>query len=163
MATTGKHQTKARLIEELGLAFRANQNAANAIDEAAADVLGLNLTDLHAMDIVQQHGRLTAGELAELSGLTTGAVTAVVDRLERMGYARRVRDEVDRRRVMVELTPKAEDAAWRIYGRLHLDWVEVLQRYTMDELRVMLDILRRGTEFGLATARRLREEDAGNR
>jgi DNA-binding MarR family transcriptional regulator len=158
MAMAGKRQTKAELIEELGLAFRANQNAANAIDEAAADVLGLNLTDLQAMDIIQQHERLTAGEVAELSGLSTGAVTAVVDRLERIGYARRVRDEVDRRRVMVELTPKAERAAWKIYGQLNLDWVDILERYTVDELRVMLDILRLGTEFGLAAARRLREE-----
>jgi DNA-binding MarR family transcriptional regulator len=158
MPTTETRQTKAELIEELGLAFRANQNAANAIDEAAADVLGLNLTDLHAMDIIQQHGRLTAGELAELSGLTTGAVTAVVDRLERMGYARRVRDEADRRRVMVELTAKAEEAARKVYGKLYLDWVAILERYTVDELRVMLDILRRGSEFGIEAARRLREE-----
>ena len=56
-------------------------------------------------------------ELAAEAGLTTGAVTAVIDRLERAGYARRVRDDEDRRRVKVEVTPKLEQLAGASTGR----------------------------------------------
>ncbi|MBE1462087.1 MarR family winged helix-turn-helix transcriptional regulator [Kibdelosporangium phytohabitans] len=68
--------------------------------------LGLSATDHHCAELVVHAGRpLTAGEIAALSGLSTGAITGVVDRLERAGYVRRIRDEHDRRRVLVEVTP----------------------------------------------------------
>jgi DNA-binding MarR family transcriptional regulator len=55
--------------------------------------LGINRTDLRCLNIVDNQGPMTAGRLAELSGLTTAAVTTVLDRLERAGYARRVRNQ----------------------------------------------------------------------
>jgi DNA-binding MarR family transcriptional regulator len=139
-------QTKAELIEALMLAIRQDQNRAQAFDETAARRLGVNITDLRCLDIVQQHGRIAAGELAEAAHLTTGAVTAVLDRLERIGYARRVRDPADRRRVMVELTPEFERLAWEIWGPVAEAAQAALERYTAEEIAVMLDMLRRGGE-----------------
>ncbi|MGH3128797.1 MAG: MarR family transcriptional regulator [Gaiellaceae bacterium] len=71
----------------------------------------MNRTDLRCLNIIENNGAMTAGRLAELSGLTTAAVTSVLDRLERAGYARRVRDQPDRRQVMVEVTPLLAERA----------------------------------------------------
>ena len=79
----------------------------------SGSVLGLNPTDVRCVDLLDQHGTMTAGALAELAGLSTGAVTFLLDRLERAGFVRRVRDLEDRRRVLVELVPLAADADLR--------------------------------------------------
>src|SRR3954451_13966840 len=97
-------ETKAQLIEDLIASYRANSSQEAAFDAVAAARLGLSLTDLRCLDIVEGRGGVTAGELSSASGLTTGAVTAVIDRLERAGFARRVRDDKDRRKVNVEVT-----------------------------------------------------------
>src|SRR5690349_9396787 len=96
---------KQRKVGELIEKFRLTGHQDNAFDELAADALGLSRTDLECVSIIQRRGGLTAGELAAESGLTTGAVTGVVDRLERAGYAARAPDPADRRKVVVEVTP----------------------------------------------------------
>jgi DNA-binding MarR family transcriptional regulator len=154
--TKRRRQTKAELVDELGMAFRVAQNRSQALDELVAQRLGVNLTDLRCLDIVEQQGRITAGRLAELAGLTTGAVTAVLDRLEQLGYARRVRDTNDRRRVLVELTERAQRATWEIYGPLKAEWDRLLARYTVEELRLFLDMLDRGEEVGRRQVEHLR-------
>src|SRR3954470_13835237 len=99
-------QDKDRLIDELVHAFRVSGNQDSAFDNLAAERLGVNRTDLHCLNAIENAGGLTAGELAAETGLTSGAVTGVIDRLERAGFARRVADPDDRRRVKVEVTPK---------------------------------------------------------
>src|SRR5215831_10447256 len=99
-----------RLYERLGDEVRANQRATDVVDELICQLLGVNRTDARCLDILDQHGSMTAGDLAEASRLTTGAITAVIDRLERAGLAHRVPDPSDRRRVLVELTPRANQA-----------------------------------------------------
>ncbi|GLY35464.1 MarR family transcriptional regulator [Amycolatopsis sp. NBRC 101858] len=75
-----------------------------------AERMGLSGTDHKTFDLViQSGGPLTAGRIAELTGLSTGAVTGVVDRLEKVGLVRRVRDPEDRRKVLVEVVPGAEE------------------------------------------------------
>jgi DNA-binding MarR family transcriptional regulator len=92
--------------------------ASDLLDEAFADFVGINRTDLRCMDIVDQRGRVTAGELAREAGLTTGAVTAVVDRMEVAGLLRRASDPADRRKVWIELTPDAQKLAGEVHGPL---------------------------------------------
>ncbi len=72
-------------------------------NHAVAQRVGLGGSDAQFMTLLQLHGPLTPGRLAELSGLTTGTVTGVLDRLERAGFVRRTRDGGDRRKVLVEL------------------------------------------------------------
>jgi DNA-binding MarR family transcriptional regulator len=91
----------AQLTEVSGLSVLFSQTVAEAV--------GLNLTDLEALAILQREGPIAAGRLAELTGLTTGAVTGIVDRLERKGYVRRVPDPADRRRVIVQVEADAVD------------------------------------------------------
>jgi DNA-binding MarR family transcriptional regulator len=99
-------------------AVRALQLATDLLDEAFADFVGINRTDLRCMDVVDQHGRVTAGDLAREAGLTTGAVTAVVDRMEAAGLFRRTNDPDDRRKVWIELTPDAKELGDEVYGPL---------------------------------------------
>src|SRR5581483_10377816 len=106
---------KQRLLAELDDEIRASQVATDMVDQGVADLLGVNRTDIRCMDILDRLGTISAGRLAEESKLTTGAVTAVIDRLEKAGYVRRVRDESDRRRVLVELTPEAKKGAAEFY------------------------------------------------
>src|SRR5215218_3306779 len=97
---------KSQLVDRLVSEFRTSGNLDSAFDNLAAERLGVNRTDLHCLNAIENAGGLTAGELAKVTGLTTGAVTGVIDRLERKGLARRVPDSEDRRRVKLEVTPK---------------------------------------------------------
>jgi len=105
-------------LNELIAAIRISQNASDIMDETYVTLLGINRTDGRCLDIVQRLGRITAGELARHSGLTTGAVTAVIDRLERAGYLRRVRDTADRRKVFLQLTDLANTLADIVYAQI---------------------------------------------
>lgn len=103
-----------RLIQSL----RAWQTAADLLDQAFADFVGINRTDTRCLDIVHQSGPMAAGELARQAGLTTGAVTAVIDRMEKAGLLQRAFDPADRRKVLVDVTPDAERLADEVYGPL---------------------------------------------
>ncbi len=118
-------------------AARAIEAATQRFDAAACEVLGINDTDNRCLSIIDNEGggSITAGRLAELSGLTTAAITALLDRLERKGYVRRVRDERDRRRVLVELTPLMRQRAEPIWGPLAEEGMERLSTFTVDQLR----------------------------
>jgi DNA-binding MarR family transcriptional regulator len=135
------------LVEAVAHEIRAAQNAVDAFDEAAAALLGINRTDLRCLDILERRGQLTAGELGEAAGLSSGAVTTLLDRLERAGYARRVRDTGDRRRVLVELTAAARRAAGELWGPLGEEARAELERYSDEELAFIRDFHRRGREL----------------
>src|SRR5215208_4415100 len=153
---------KKELLEDLVSEFRTSGNQDSAFDNLAADRLGLNDTDLHCVNIIQNRGGVTAGELARESGLTTGAVTGVIDRLERAGFARRVADPEDRRRVKVEVTPRFYARADRIWGPLAADWqARLSERFTAEELERVIEFLRTTTEVGRKHLERLRKMDGG--
>src|ERR671932_2481021 len=100
---------KRELFTELLSEVRMSHNATDRFDQAVADALGVNRTDMRCTDVLEREGPVTAGRLAEATGLTTGAITTVIDRLERGGFARPLRDPDDRRRVRVDLTPEARE------------------------------------------------------
>jgi DNA-binding MarR family transcriptional regulator len=149
---------RSELIREVGDAFRRNGQGQDAMDAAAAACFGIHRTDLSLLDVLQLGGPMTAGELARRGSLSPGAVTAALDRLERAGYVRRVRDEVDRRRVFVEVTDKMLARAAHVYGPLAERSQELLGSLSDEQLRAMIDVLTRGAEMQLERAARLREE-----
>ena len=150
---------KRQLIHGLVAAFRASGNQDSAFENLAADRLGVNRTDLHCLNAIENAAGLTAGELAAAVGLTSGAVTGVVDRLERVGFARRVPDPADRRRVKVEVTPEFYARAGRIWGPLAAEWEESLSsRFTAAELTRITEFLRLTNEVGKRHLDRLGEE-----
>src|SRR5947208_17028807 len=100
-----KRASKRQIVDGLVTAFRTSGKQDNAFDNLAAERLGITRTALLCLNAIENSGGLTAGQIATHTGLTTGAVTGVIDRLERAGYARRIPDPKDRRRVAVEVTP----------------------------------------------------------
>ncbi len=99
MSSAENHRQQ--LIENLITQIRYVSANAVMVSQAVAEKAGLHPTDHECLDFLILNGPLTAGQLSQLSGLTTGAVTAMIDRLESAGYVRRERDENDRRRVIV--------------------------------------------------------------
>ncbi len=144
---TKRSRGRDELIGAINLEVRRSQNRTDAYDEAVAAALGLNRTDQRCLDIVEQEGGATAGRLAELMGLTTGAITTVLDRLERAGFARRVRDDSDRRRVRVELTEKAHTEVWPYYEPLLRMSEKLYARYSDEQLALLLDFLEAAAEL----------------
>jgi DNA-binding MarR family transcriptional regulator len=151
-----------RLYDELSGEIRANQRATDVVDELIAQLLGVNRTDARCLDILDERGSMSAGDLAEASRLSTGAITAVIDRLDRAGLARRVPDPADRRRVLVELTPKAYETAMELMVKPMIElWQPLGERYREDELRLFIDFTRRGREIQERHADWLRERLRG--
>jgi len=152
---------KQQTIERLIAAFRTSGNLDAAFDNLAAERLGINRTDLHCLNAIENAGGLTAGELGAAAGITSGAVTGVVDRLERAGFARRVADPGDRRRVKIEVTPEFYERAEDIWGPLAADWERALgTRFTAAELARIVDFLELSAEIGERHLRRLGETPA---
>jgi DNA-binding MarR family transcriptional regulator len=148
---------KKELINELVFEFRISGNQDSAFDNLAAERLGVNRTDLHCLNIIENSGGLTAGELAAEAGLTTGAVTGVIDRLERAGYARRTQDRADRRRVRVEVTPAFYKRAERIWAPMKADWESTLSgRFTAEELERVIEFLQATNQIAARHLERLR-------
>jgi DNA-binding MarR family transcriptional regulator len=103
-----------------------------------AEQMGLSATDEKCLDLAMRaDGPLTAGRIAELSGLSTGAVTGVIDRLERAGFVRRVRDPHDRRKVLVEVTGHDLTKFAHLFDTAQKSLVEVLSHFDADELQVI--------------------------
>jgi DNA-binding MarR family transcriptional regulator len=148
---------KRELIGDLISEFRTSGNHDDAFDNLAAQRLGVNETDLHCLNIIQNSGGVTAGRLAKEAGLTTGAVTGVIDRLERIGFARRVADPDDRRRVKLEVTPKFYSRAEKVWGPVAEDWAAALARqFSTEELNLIISFLRRTNEITETHLDRLR-------
>ena len=135
-------QTAPRLVDEVGVELDELRRAGDQLDEAVALQFGLNRTDLRCLGILYRRGRVTAGELAEESGLTPGAITTVLDRLERGGYANRVPDPADRRRVLVVSTVATREIGARIQGEVELASRRLLEGREAAELTCIRDFLR---------------------
>jgi predicted transcriptional regulator len=121
--------------------------------------LGLSATDRKCLDLLSR-GAVTAGELARFTGLTTGAVTGIIDRLVKAGYAERVSDPNDRRRVLVARKPHSQldKILPAIFGPLGSDMAAVTANYTVKELGVIGDFLARTRQVLLANTARVERE-----
>lgn len=151
-------RSKTELVEDVVRSFRMSGNLDRAFDKLAAEQLGINDTDLHCLNIVENAAGVTAGELAAQAALTTGAVTGVVDRLESAGYVRRVADPTDRRRVKVEVTAAFYEQAGRIWGPVAADWNATLaKRFTAAELATIENFLRLSADLARSHIERLEQ------
>ena len=113
------------------------------IHQAIADQLALGPTDLKCLDAARGEPQLTPGRLAEITGLSTSATTAALDRLERRGFIRRLRDEHDRRRIFVVSTGQQESETTRLYAPLAKTTAAVLDHYNLEQLALIADFLER--------------------
>ena len=141
-----REQQRSELLEALRGAGREHSDATVLFHALVAERLGLNPTDYKAMSLLERTGPLTAGEIAARTGLATPSVTALVDRLERRGVARRVRDPRDRRRVIVEPSPEGVAKAAVFFESPRPSLERLFASYTLGELQVILDFLTRSTQ-----------------
>lgn len=145
------------MLRAIGDASRLSQGATNLFDERVDEFLGINRTDGRCLDIISRHGRVSAGQLANESGLTTGAVTAVLDRLEAVGYALRTRDSLDRRKIWVQCTPHVLQLVEVIFGVYDLLGPIMMRHFTLEQLEGILAFLQIGTLVNEELAAGLRE------
>ncbi|MFI9010400.1 MarR family winged helix-turn-helix transcriptional regulator [Actinosynnema sp. NPDC053489] len=135
---TGRHEVPADVLERFSAYARESSALTVLFHSRVAERMGLSATDEKCLDLaLRAQGPVTAGRIAELSGLSTGAVTGVIDRLERAGYVRRVRDPHDRRKVLVEVTVPDEGKFADLFAGAQETLREVLGLFTPEELDVL--------------------------
>jgi DNA-binding MarR family transcriptional regulator len=108
---------------------------------AIADKIGLSATEFEALDIISHHQPVSAGKLAIYCGLTTGAITGLVDRLEKAGFVKRKRDQIDRRRVLLEQirTPEIEQRVRTLYQPLVEEYKKITTEYTSEQMEFLIE------------------------
>jgi DNA-binding MarR family transcriptional regulator len=146
------------IIEAISQKFREMSTETIMFHQGVADVLGLHITDHKCLDFIYRFGAMPAGRLAELTGLTTGAVTGIIDRLEEAGYVRRTDDPKDRRRTIVEpiRNKKVERKIEVIFIPLHERMHKLLSSYSDSELALLLDTVTKGVELTHEESKKLR-------
>lgn len=151
---------RAELVQAVGVAGRDLSAHTVMFHAAVAQKLGLGPTDHKAFDFILRHGPVTAGQLAEITGVTTGAVTGMIDRLEKAGYVERVRDAQDRRKVLVRssLTAARERRCCELFDSLGEGMGRVAGGYSERELAVILDFLEKSATLLHAETLKLRGE-----
>jgi len=156
----GLSEERVALLQALIEVNRAYQTAVEKMDEAFCRLLGVNRTDGRCLDVIDQRPGITAGELATAVGLSPGAVTTALDRLEGRGFVSRTRDPEDRRRVTLRLTPEANRRAWEAYGPLAELGGPYIAELSDRELKAVIRFLRGGTEINEVRANQILSEES---
>jgi DNA-binding MarR family transcriptional regulator len=129
-------------VDDIVWEYREGHTSRDAVEKTSASLLGLSPADARCWHLLQQHGAMTAGAVADALGVTSGAVTAMIDRLERGGHVQRTRDTVDRRRVIVDLTDDSRRRSADLYKPLALGIRERLAEYSQRELELLYAFMR---------------------
>lgn len=149
-------KARAALMEALEHAVRRSSALGVIFGQTVASRVGISSSDLECLDFLNLEGRVTAGRLAELTGLTTGAITGVVDRLEKAGFVRRERDEGDRRKVFIAAVPENIAKVGRFYEHMQRAVLKDWASYSDAELRLLLRFMTQGYKTMLAATEELK-------
>jgi DNA-binding MarR family transcriptional regulator len=145
--SSGQGEVPAERVRRLMSLGRELSGVTVMLHSRIAERIGLSTTDHKCLDLAMRAEEpLTAGRIAELSGLSTGAVTGVIDRLERAGHVSRVRDPHDRRKVLVEVNKVNEKRFARLLGDFVADQQRLVASYTDEQLAAVEDYLARTIE-----------------
>ncbi|KAB8196502.1 MarR family transcriptional regulator [Nonomuraea phyllanthi] len=138
-------ERRKNLLEALSLAGRESSNAAVMYHSAMSERMGLGMTEEKTLDLLQRRGPLTAGEIAQHVGLAPATVSGLIDRLESKWLVRRVRDTRDRRRVIVEVNEERLSGFGELFEPFVAALAELYERYTDEELELIIDYVTRST------------------
>src|SRR3954466_11244163 len=147
-STNVPRRTRPELLKKIDEMLRKDSAQSVLISDLVAGLVGLNSTALESLDLLLLAGPATAGKLAEHTGLTSGATTAVIDRLERGGFVTRRRDANDRRRVLVEIVPSRIERITPFYTSLQERVTQLNRKYTDRELAGVVDYMAAALEAG---------------
>lgn len=151
--------TRSTQLTELEIASRQYMASYVLFNQAVADHVGMHPTDVQCLNLITAEPEpVTTGAIAEMTGLTSGSATRLVDRLVKAGYVERVRDTEDRRRVLVRVVPGATAAYGEMWARLGGGWRELLEENTEEEKAVLLRHMRRTVELSRRQIAELRGE-----
>lgn len=153
----GLSQDRAVLLKALGEAGRRHSDATVMLHSAIAQRFDLTAADLKALGILDQLGTVTAGAIAQHTGLATASVTSLIDRLEKRGFVRRTRDQKDRRKVFVEIDREAAAPIARLFDKFGQYFEPVFAGFDVEALETILTFLQRAQEC----ARMLTKEISG--
>jgi DNA-binding MarR family transcriptional regulator len=159
----GSQENRAEVLGELARELRQFTGLGTSFFRAAAARIGIAVTDMQVMDILESTSEASAGQLADLTGLTTGAITRILDRLEEAGLVRRERDPNDGRKVIVRLA-RGKDEMHKV--RSILDsvgkaWDEVASRYDDEQIAFLLEFLKHSNALSRKEFVRLQEAPSG--
>lgn len=145
------------------LAGREFATAVVVFHEAVGRLLGLSAAERKCLDLLRQLGPVPAGAIGEHTGLTTGAVTRLVDRLGKAGYVERTSDPDDRRKVVVRLLPneRMDALVAAAFGPFFQDMAAIAAHYDETELRAIVDWVRRTTQALVTSTHRIERMDSG--
>lgn len=130
-------------------------------NQRVADQLGMHPTDMQSLHLLELMGPLTPGKLAECTGLTTGGVTVMLDRLEKAGYARRERNPEDRRSVLIHLNAAKMAMVAEYYGAIDEQLARFLANYPERDLQTVVDFLARINSIRTPPVQRPKKSRAG--
>jgi len=147
--------TRHEILQELSRVGREHSDATVLFHSTMASLLDLHPTDYKALSMVERSGAMSAGEIAQYSGLAAASVTNLIDRLERKGFVRRAPDARDRRRVMVEPVMDRIMAARGLFASTQRSLNQLYKHYSDQDLVVIVDFLRRNAERLRAETRKL--------
>lgn len=156
MIMSNQQRARADLLTALQTVGRRHSTSLILFHHAIAERMGLNPTDHKCLDLIIQRGPLTAGALADLVGLTTGTITAVLDRLERANFIRREADPHDRRKVLLVAVHERFEEGALLFADFLTGLQQILARYTDEELTAILDFMEQSVLLYEAEARNLR-------
>jgi DNA-binding MarR family transcriptional regulator len=141
-------QQRAEIMAAMERATKTLSGQNLAVSQAIAERLGINVSDLECLTLARaaEHGGVTAGDLATATHLTSGAITGVIDRLERAGLVRRDRDAGDRRKVIVRPTACTEEQVPPLFEPIHRAMTAMWESYSEEQLALILDFLHRCSE-----------------
>ncbi|AXO37141.1 aminoglycoside adenylyltransferase domain-containing protein [Micromonospora chalcea] len=148
-------------IADLMRAGREMSRLSMVFRYAIADRLGLTVSDLECLDYLADSGSASAGQIAERTNLTTGAVTSMLRRLQQAGYVTAERDPADRRRVIVTLRPERVADLERPYERFAERAERLVEGYSAEEVSLLVRHYDRMQAMYLAELDRLRDDDPG--
>lgn len=159
----GSKENRSRDVGELVREFRRFHGLGASFFRVAAARTGKTVTDMQVLDILHTTGPTTAGNLAELTGLTTGATTGLLNRLEEAGLVRRVRDPEDGRRIIVQLERDKDDMREinSIFDPVSKSWEEMASGYSEEQIAFLLEFLKRSNAIASREIARLQEGPTG--
>ena len=148
----------AELVERVGLEVRRMGAQTMITSQVIAERFGIHTTDLECLDLILMQEQVSAGDLARATGLTSGAVTALIDRLEKAGYVTRATDPNDRRRQQVRVRDEAIEPIQAVYAPLQTQMFKLWSSFSVRELELIENFISRSTDLAVRCVESIRAE-----